>query len=86
MSAPVTQTRNVDLMRDDPERLLDVNEAAALLHVKTKTLYAWVSRNKIPYRKICSLVRFHRGELIEWAKGQQQTASKATRKSLTVVE
>ena len=85
MTAPVTQTRNVDLMRDDPERLLDVNEAAALLHVKTKTLYAWVSRNKIPYRKICSLVRFHRGELIEWAKGQQQ-ASKATRKSLTVVE
>ena len=86
MSAPVTQTRNVDLMRDDPERLLDVNEAAALLHVKTKTLYAWVSRNKIPYRKICSLVRFHRGELIEWAQGQQQAASKATRKSLTVVE
>lgn len=43
---------------DDPERLLDVSEAAALLHVKGKTLYAWVSRNKIPYRKICSLVRF----------------------------
>ena len=86
MSAPVTQTRNVDLMRDDPERLLDVNEAAALLHVKTKTLYAWVSRNKIPYRKICSLVRFHRGELIEWAKGQQQEVSKATPKRLTVVE
>ena len=86
MSAPVTQTRNVDLMRDDPERLLDVNEAAALLHVKTKTLYAWVSRNKIPYRKICSLVRFHRGELIEWAKGQQQSVSNTTPKRLTVVE
>jgi hypothetical protein len=45
MSAPTRQTTNVDLMRDDPERLLDVSEAAALLHVKTKTLYAWVSRN-----------------------------------------
>jgi excisionase family DNA binding protein len=86
MPAPVTQTRNVDLMRDDPERLLDVSEAAALLHVKTKTLYAWVSRNKIPYRKICSLVRFHRGELIEWAKGQPHSASKTTPKRLTVVE
>jgi len=72
-------------MRDDPERLLDVSGAAALLHVKPKTLYAWVSRNKIPHRKICSLVRFHRGELIEWAKGQQST-SKATPKRLTVVE
>jgi excisionase family DNA binding protein len=85
MSAPIRQTRNVD-MCDDPERLLDVSEAAALLHVKSKTLYAWVSRNKIPYRKICSLVRFHRGELIEWAKGQQQSASKTTPKPLTVVE
>jgi excisionase family DNA binding protein len=86
MSAPVRQPRNIDLVRDDPERLLDVNEAAALLHVKTKTLYAWVSRNKIPYRKICSLVRFHRGELIEWAKGQQQNSSKAPPNSLTMVK
>jgi len=86
MTAPVTQTRNVDLMRNDPERLLDISEAAALLCVKTKTLYAWVSRNKIPYRRVCSLVRFHRGELIEWTKGQQQSTSKTTRKPLTVVE
>jgi excisionase family DNA binding protein len=86
MSEPVRQRSNIDLMRDDPERLLDVSEAAALLHVKTKTLYAWVSRGKIPYRKICSLVRFHRGELIEWAKGQQQGTSKPTPNSLTVVK
>ena len=56
MSASASQRTNIDLTLDDPERLLDVSEAAALLHVKTKTLYAWVSRNKIPYRKICSLV------------------------------
>ena len=71
---------------DDPERLLDVSEAAALLHVKGKTLYAWVSRNQIPYRKICSLVRFHRGELIEWAKGQQNKQSTPRRKELSVVK
>lgn len=70
----------------DPERLLDVSEAAALLHVKGKTLYAWVSRNKIPYRKICSLVRFHRGELIEWSKNQQNSKSNSRPKPLTVVE
>jgi excisionase family DNA binding protein len=86
MSAPAKHTSDVDLMRDDPERLLDVSEAATLLHVKPKTLYAWVSRNKIPYRKICSLLRFHRGELIEWAKGQQQSACKTTPKRLTVIE
>lgn len=52
----------------DPEQLLDVTQAAALLSVKPKTLYAWVARNQIPSRKVCSLVRFHRGELIEWTK------------------
>jgi excisionase family DNA binding protein len=86
MSVPAKQTRDDNLLRDDPEQLLDVSEAAALLHVKTKTLYAWVSRNKIPYRKICSLVRFHRGELIEWAKGQKQNTSKSTPNSLTMVK
>ena len=71
---------------DDPERLLDVSEAAALLHVKGKTLYAWVSRNQIPYRKIRSLVRFHRGELIDWAKGQKSKQSTSRRKELSVVK
>ena len=86
MSIPAKQRSYADLMRDDPEQLLDINEAATLLRVKTKTLYAWVSRNKIPHRKLGSLVRFHRGELIEWAKGAQQNASTATPNSLSVVK
>ena len=86
MSTNISQQQNGDLCRDDPERLLDVSEAAALLHVKGKTLYAWVSRNKIPYRKICSLVRFHRGELIEWAKGQSNTQPKPRPTRPTVVK
>jgi len=73
-------------MTNDPETLLDVSEAAVLLHVKVKTLYAWVSRNQIPYRKIRSLVRFHRGELIDWAKGQNNHQSAARRKELSVVK
>jgi excisionase family DNA binding protein len=85
MSTTIRQ-RNIDLPQEDPEQLLDVNEAAALLHVKSKTLYAWVSRNKIPYRKICSLLRFHRGELVEWAKGQQTTRSTKTPNAITVVK
>jgi excisionase family DNA binding protein len=52
----------------DPEQLLDVRQAAELLRVKPKTIYSWVSRKQIPYRKLNSLVRFHRGELIEWTK------------------
>jgi excisionase family DNA binding protein len=75
-----------NMISNDPERLLDVAEAAVLLHVKAKTLYAWVSRDQIPYRKIRSLVRFHRGELIDWAKGQQNKQSTSRRKELVVVK
>jgi excisionase family DNA binding protein len=86
MSTTIRQHRNIDPPQEDPEQLLDVNAAATLLHVKTKTLYAWVSRNKIPYRKICSLLRFHRGELVEWAKGQQTTRSTKTPNPITVIK
>jgi excisionase family DNA binding protein len=54
--------------KSDPEQLLNVGQAAELLCIKPKTLYAWVSRKQIPHRKLNSLVRFHRGELIEWTK------------------
>lgn len=50
----------------DPDRLLDINEAAALLLVKVGTLYSWVSKGTVPFRKVGSLVRFHRGELMAW--------------------
>ena len=56
----------------DPDRLLDINEAAALLQVKAGTLYSWVSKDKVPYRKVGSLVRFHRGELMDWTRKQSQ--------------
>lgn len=52
----------------DPDQLLNVRETAELLCVKPKTIYAWVTRKQIPHRKLNSLVRFHRGELIEWTK------------------
>ena len=50
----------------DPDRLLEIHEAAALLQVKVGTLYSWVSKGTIPFRKVGSLVRFHRGELMAW--------------------
>lgn len=58
----------------DPDQLLTVEEAAALLQVKAGTLYAWVSRGKVPYRKVGALLRFHRGELLEWTRGEAAPA------------
>lgn len=56
----------------DPDRLLNIDEAAALLGAKKGTLYSWVSRGSIPFRKVGSLVRFHRGDLMRWTVEQGQ--------------
>jgi excisionase family DNA binding protein len=75
-------------MSYDPDKLLDVKEAASLLQVKPGTLYAWVERDKIPHRKVGSLVRFHRAELMAWTVEQtaQGKPEKAQRSKLRVVQ
>lgn len=67
---------------NDPDRLLDINEAAALLQVKPGTLYSWVSKKTVPFRKVGSLVRFHRAELLAWTAGEGQDAAKPAGKKL----
>lgn len=61
-------------MENTYEKLLDINEASALLGVKPGTLYSWVSKKKVPFRKVGVCVRFHRGDLMEWTKAANQTA------------
>ncbi|WNG57406.1 helix-turn-helix domain-containing protein [Archangium gephyra] len=48
------------------DTLLTVEEAAALLRLRPKTLYNWVSQGKVPYSKLGSVVRFNRRELVDW--------------------
>ena len=66
-------------MEYDPDQLLEIHEAAALLQVKPGTLYSWVSKGKVPHRKVGSLVRFHRGDLMEWTKGQTQAEQRRSK-------
>ncbi len=56
----------------DVNRLLTIAEAAALLGVKTQTLYLWVSQRRIPHRKIGRLVRFTESDLEEFVGRQKQ--------------
>ncbi len=69
------------------ENLLEVNEAAALLRVKPGTLYSWVSKKKVPFRKVGACVRFDRSELMDWTKAANQTEKKSVRRpNLRVVK
>jgi PTS system nitrogen regulatory IIA component len=46
---------------------LGVREAAELLDVSEKTIYRWISQQKLPFYKINEQYRFNRAELLEWA-------------------
>ena len=50
------------------EGLLNVREAAALLGVAPRTIYAWVAERRIPFRRAGRLLRFDRGELLAWSE------------------
>lgn len=45
---------------------LEVEEAAELLRVEPKTIRAWVSQEKVPYRKANGRVIFMLAELLAW--------------------
>jgi excisionase family DNA binding protein len=55
------------------KRLLTISDAAALLGVKTQTLYVWVSQNRVPHRKIGRLVRFTEADLEEFVALQKHS-------------
>lgn len=45
---------------------LTVKELSELLKIKTSTIYSWVTKGKIPFRKINGLIRFWSGDISEW--------------------
>jgi hypothetical protein len=45
---------------------LDVNQAAELLGVKSKTIRTWVSEDVIPYRKANGKIIFLLAEILSW--------------------
>lgn len=54
-----------------------VEEAAAYLGIRPKTLYEWVRLDRVPYRKIGFNVRFDPDELERWTARQSRGADPA---------
>jgi excisionase family DNA binding protein len=52
---------------------LEVEEAAELLRVEVKTIRAWVSQDRIPYRKANGRVIFLLAELLSWTLPENDT-------------
>lgn len=49
-----------------PPIYLTLKEVAELLKVKPRTVYAWVSDNRIPFERKGSLLRFRLDAVIAW--------------------
>ena len=60
------------------ERLIGIDEAAALLNRSTDTVYKWVRAGKIPYSKPGKMLEFRPSELIEYQKRSRNDRSKTT--------
>lgn len=52
-------------------RLLTVDEVAAWLQVKPRTIYQWVHEGYIPVIKLGALVRFDQSSVSTWLKKRE---------------
>ena len=52
-------------------RILTPDEAAALLGVAKSTIYAWVHRRSIPFRKHGRLLKFDQSALERWSHSRE---------------
>ena len=50
----------------EPPMYLTLKEVAELLKVKPRTIYAWVSDNRIPFERKGSLLRFRLDAVLAW--------------------
>jgi excisionase family DNA binding protein len=50
----------------EPPIYLTLKEVADLLKVKPRTIYAWVSDNRIPFERKGSLLRFRLDAVVAW--------------------
>ncbi len=53
-------------------RLVTIKMVSELLMVKTSTLYSWVHKGTIPFRKLNGLVRFDLDEIETWIRSTNQ--------------
>jgi len=55
----------------NPPKFLTVEEVAAMLRIKVRTVYEMVSQNRIPFRKAGRRTVFLLQEIIDWTTPRQ---------------
>ncbi|MEI7501532.1 MAG: helix-turn-helix domain-containing protein [Bacteroidota bacterium] len=72
----LTGHRATIIPNEKEEQFLDIKEAAKLLHLAVKSVYALVAKRKIPFMKREQKLYFLKSELSQWIKdGRMKTIS-----------
>ena len=64
----MNRTSNAKAM--EKPRFLTVEELAEMLRVEVRTVYSWVSQEKVPFRKAGRRTIFLIDEILEWTNKQ----------------
>jgi len=61
------------------KNLITVKEAAGILSVSTKTLYAWAELGEVPSVKLVGAVRFDSNDLQTWIQSKKKRYNEAAK-------
>ncbi|MBI3393782.1 MAG: helix-turn-helix domain-containing protein [Nitrospirae bacterium] len=61
---------------DTASPYMTVQDVAAYLRVKPKTIYAWAGEGRIPAVKLNGLLRFRRAEIDSWAESCERSSGR----------
>jgi excisionase family DNA binding protein len=60
----------------DGPRFLAVEELAEMLRVEVRTVYSWVSKGNVPFRKAGRLTVFLLDEILEWTAAERESSGR----------
>jgi excisionase family DNA binding protein len=70
MATEIKMTRPLARPSVERPRFLTVEELAEMLRVEVRTVYSWVSKGSVPFRKAGRRTVFLLDEILEWTEQQ----------------
>lgn len=70
MATQIKTTRPIARGSVERPRFLTVEELAEMLRVEVRTVYSWVSKGSVPFRKAGRRTVFLLDEILEWTEQQ----------------
>ena len=52
-------------------KMLSIKQLSMKINVKTKTIYDWVHKRKIPHYKLEGCLRFNESEIMRWVESKK---------------